>query len=107
MTTISTQLVNSGINSPKIMRNLRLALFRRTAFPMDLPVISPTREFSAVPSAHIMTTSGWAYDFPESLTRLKSFVLVIQYLRFKHYLACSSIIQEDDDKRARFTSEFF
>jgi len=81
-----------GCNSSKrgriASRNKRLALFLFTAPPTDRPAVTPTRNFCDSLTWTNNTTNGWANDFPERRTRLKSVDRVRRYLRCTRTSEC-------------------
>lgn len=82
MSIISHPGGTAAIRGRSASRSRRLARLRCTAFPTDRPAAIPKREVSSPLSRAINTTSGWANDLPERLTRLKSAELVSRNLRF-------------------------
>jgi hypothetical protein len=77
----------SGTSWAVISRKRRLTRFRYTAVPTEREAMSPTLEFCASPLAITTTASGWAYDFPKRLTRLKSIDRVNRFFCFTQYPA--------------------
>lgn len=62
-------------------RRMRLALFLWTAFPIDRPAAIANLVLSMLLGSTMTTINGWAYVFPNRLTRLKSVELVRRNLR--------------------------
>jgi len=78
----------SGSNGRIASRKRRLALFRCTAPPTDLPAVTPTRTLGASLACTTNTTNGWAYDLPVRRTRLKSVDRVRRNLRCTRASKC-------------------
>ena len=72
----------TGTSGASEARITRFARFRCTAFPTVRPAETAKRDISSELGRAHNTISGWAYDFPNRRTRLKSVVLVRRNLRF-------------------------
>lgn len=70
-------------------RKRRFARLRSTAFPTERPAETPMCKSPVVLGMVTNTISGWAYDFPNRRTRLKSIDLVRRNLRFNRLFPAS------------------
>lgn len=86
----SDRLAKSKISHPGLMQAIwgriasrikRFARLRSTAFPIERPADTANRVLPSSLGKATNTRSGWAKDFPNRRTRLKSFVPVRRNLR--------------------------
>ena len=86
---ISQPVWIAGIVGRIISLSLRLDKLRWIALPIERPAATPILKVFESLGCLINTISGWAYDFPKRLTRIKSADFFSRYFRFIPVLSIS------------------